>query len=470
MGVKRQQEASSTCTVVLVGDPRVGKTALVNRLVANKFTESYFKTSSSGERVEWNSTVAGRPIHYSIVDLGGSKGGASSSVSSKSTSTLSLHTNHTTSGSLKSSGIFREADVFMLCYRISDPGTLFTAINFWCPEIRCHAPTTPIILVGCQSDLRSDRDILSSLARRGQAPVSADQGLTLSQQSGCVLYTETSSKVNPQSVLSTFEVAALAKVSHMSRVPHHPNTRIDNMSISMMSLTPSSSTAVGKPMPPPVPPKPLIQNFPAFPQRISPPVPPKPRRAISTMALNSGPNSPIYDKENYFQPHHPHETGKMTTNYVSQNHLDQSMHQHHMYKSGFIHRPVSRSHLYSGGSSPRLSFKTSKDRSMSSLLSLSQRTPKMARKQTQNQEKTVTIKCQRMNAERQFEEVEVEVPAPIYETLRFYNSESSASSGMDTTSSRGSRHSGLERNTTSESFGAKTRTLTSRIKSLFGKT
>ena len=55
--------------------------------------------------------------------------------------------------------------------------------------------------------------------------MSSDQGLTLSQQAGCVLYTETSSKVNPQSVLSTFEVAALAKVSHMSRVPHHPNTR-----------------------------------------------------------------------------------------------------------------------------------------------------------------------------------------------------------------------------------------------------
>ena len=39
MGVKRQQDVTSTCTVVLVGDPRVGKTALVNRLVANKFTE-----------------------------------------------------------------------------------------------------------------------------------------------------------------------------------------------------------------------------------------------------------------------------------------------------------------------------------------------------------------------------------------------------------------------------------------------
>ena len=92
---------------------------------------------------------------FPFIYISGAKGGASCSVSSKSTSTLSLHTNHaTSSGSLKSSGIFREADVFLLCYRISDPGTLFTAINFWCPEIRCHAPTTPIILVGCQSDLR----------------------------------------------------------------------------------------------------------------------------------------------------------------------------------------------------------------------------------------------------------------------------------------------------------------------------
>ena len=86
----------------------------------------------------------------------GSKTSASASVSK---SNLSLHNTSSGSGgsngiSLKSAGIFREADVFLLCYRISDPASLFSAINFWCPEIRCYAPTTPIILVGCQSDLR----------------------------------------------------------------------------------------------------------------------------------------------------------------------------------------------------------------------------------------------------------------------------------------------------------------------------
>ena len=128
--------------------------------------------------------------------------------------------------------------------------------------------------------------------------------------------------------------------------------------------------------------------------------------------------------------------------------------------------------------SPKLSFKTTRDRSMSSLLSIgSQRTPKLPRKSsssantssnssnsnssfTQN-EKTVTIRCQRINPDKNntFEEVDVEVtiklefffynlcliisifnlsnilssmyhfyhikvPAPIFETLRFYNGNS----------------------------------------------
>ena len=78
--------------------------------------------------------------------------------------------------------------------------------------------------------------------------------------------------------------------------------------------------------------------------------------------------------------------------------------------------------------SPKLSFKTTRDRSMSSLLSIgSQRTPKVPRKSsssantssnssnsnssfTQN-EKTVTIRCQRINPDKNntFEEVDVEV-------------------------------------------------------------
>ena len=78
--------------------------------------------------------------------------------------------------------------------------------------------------------------------------------------------------------------------------------------------------------------------------------------------------------------------------------------------------------------SPKLSFKTTRDRSMSSLLSIgSQRTPKIARKSSSSantstnsgnsnsslpkNEKTVTIRCQRLNPNKNntMEEVDVEV-------------------------------------------------------------
>ena len=54
------------------------------------------------------------------------------------------------------------------------------------------------------------------LGKRGQAPVSVDQGLTLSQQMGCVMYVETSSRFARQTVVSAFEVAALAAFGQLA--------------------------------------------------------------------------------------------------------------------------------------------------------------------------------------------------------------------------------------------------------------
>ena len=172
---------------------------------------------------------------------------------------------------------------------------------------------------------RMDREILSTLARRGQAPVSTDQGLTLSQQSGCLYYLETSSKCAPKSAYSVLEVAALAKFGGHPGQRNHQNQHLPrNMSVSLMNLP-------NKIMPPPVPPKPMLHNNiptlgtnghqqvqPKILNHQPPPpmVPPKPRKAVSTMNLNYE-----HQKENLV-----------------------------------IHRPASRSNLLSG-SSPRLNFR-----------------------------------------------------------------------------------------------------------------
>jgi len=127
---------------------------------------------------------------------------------------------------------------------------------------------------------------------------------------------------------------------------------------------------------------------------------------------------------------------------------------------------------------PKNQVKSSRDKSMLSLLSI--RTPKTSRKNqsgsnstshTAAADKTVTIKCQRLNAEsKQYEEVDVEVPAPIYETLRFYNDGSDgSSSGNGHDHAAGGGGGGANNKSlivSSPAVGKKS--IASKIKSLFG--
>merc|ERR1711970_800759 len=145
-------------TVVTVGDSKVGKTALINRFCHDVFIENYAATSFN--RYISDSLVANKRVRYTIWDTAGV-------METNTTRTL----------------VFREADVFLLCYRISDPSSLFSAINHWVPELRNHAPSTPILLVGCASDERN------GTGRTG-AIVSSQQALAMSQQVEAVMYVE----------------------------------------------------------------------------------------------------------------------------------------------------------------------------------------------------------------------------------------------------------------------------------------
>ena len=133
-----------------------------------------------------------------------------------------------TSGSLETSTVralaYREADVFLLCYSIADPGTLFSCLDHWLPELRLQAPATPIILVGCQSDRRTASNSASS------SLVTSSQALAVSQQIGAVMYVETSARASRRAVSSVMEVAALTSLGELrssasspaKTQPNHP--------------------------------------------------------------------------------------------------------------------------------------------------------------------------------------------------------------------------------------------------------
>ena len=76
------------------------------------------------------------------------------------------------------------------------------------PEIRRYRSNVPVILCGCQSDLRADPEVIASLGKRGRQPVSPEQALAICCDVGAANYVETSAVTSE--VIEAFEVAGLA--------------------------------------------------------------------------------------------------------------------------------------------------------------------------------------------------------------------------------------------------------------------
>ncbi|CAB4059952.1 unnamed protein product [Lepeophtheirus salmonis] len=185
-----------------------------------------------------------------------------------------------------------------------------------------------------------NKDIITNLASQGLAPISAEQGLTVSHQIQAVLYIETSAKSSHRAALSAFE-----NRSHFPSIPcTTSSSQIKKHSLS--SCTSKASCATSRLLGPPKQRKPLLSRT-------------------------------------------------------------------------FINKSLLHLHQVSESNSQQQPFKVvSRERSLLNLSGATPRTPKTQRKE---RERMVTIKCQRLTLDKRREEVDVEVPAPIYETLRFYN-------------------------------------------------
>lgn len=326
----------------------------------------------------------------------------------------------------------------MLCYKISDPTTLFSALNHWYQEIRDEAPAAPIVLVGCGSDLRNDRDVLAALAKVGRAPVSVDQALSFTQQIGGVMYVETSSKTSARAAVSAFEVAGLASLGLLAPQQVASSASQSSVGTSSVSTIKSNGSDGGSGVTPRSTPSPRsinkkqrfssctttpsdsLERKDTLSGIVDPAAPGLERhhRFWETLRQQEGPD-PATGAEEAVIPKvagsppraapEPPRVGGMMTRSVST-----------------PRNPASGA----GGHARSASLScTTKARSINSIpsttLSLGSKTPKSTRKSAKPEEATVTIKCQRLTADKNYEEIEVEVPVPIYETIQMYNDTSS---------------------------------------------
>ncbi|KAL3083113.1 hypothetical protein niasHS_010915 [Heterodera schachtii] len=159
---------------VLVGDPCVGKTALIVAYTRNGFCERYSPTAFDNYSVtvcsEFDSI---RPLSYS------------------------------------------GASVFLLCFNVTRPSSLNSATQRWLPEIRSLAPSAPILLIGTQSDRRLISHRSETVETKAMAQLS--ERLELSSWLEC-------SAVTQHNLKEVFDLAILQGLCHEQKLPAARNS------------------------------------------------------------------------------------------------------------------------------------------------------------------------------------------------------------------------------------------------------
>ncbi|KAJ6663868.1 hypothetical protein lerEdw1_009949 [Lerista edwardsae] len=152
---------------VLLGDGAVGKTSLALSYSTNGFPARYVPTAL--DRFSAVVLVDGAPVRLQLCDTAGQD-----------------------EFDVLRQVCYPKADVVLLCFSVVSPTSFHNVSEKWYPEVRRHCPSTPVLLVGTQSDLRQDVKVLIALARRREEPVAPAAAGALSAKLGLVGYVECS--------------------------------------------------------------------------------------------------------------------------------------------------------------------------------------------------------------------------------------------------------------------------------------
>ena len=253
---------------------------------------------------------------------------------------------------LISSCLVEEVDVVMLCFSIPSPPTLVSAVQTWVP----HLLQVPLLLVGCQGDLRTDRNILSSLIRQGLTPVTANQAMFFARQIEAVMYVETKAILSNKSAISAFELAAKTRLGLFSRQS------------SMMS----SSSSITSP---------LIKQ--------------RSRSSCRETSRSKSDQNPDF-WQRFKSPSSSRRSRTKSPVSVT----------------------FSSLRLREGNSRSKSSTRSDTN-SVISVSTKRDKTPKMSRRLSgqEQAEKVVVIKCMRLNREKDYEEIEIELPEAVFDNL-----------------------------------------------------
>ncbi|XDC67930.1 hypothetical protein R6Z07M_019112 [Ovis aries] len=184
---------------VLVGDGAVGKTSLVVSYTTNGYPTEYIPTAF--DNFSAVVSVDGRPVKLQLCDTAGQD---------EFDKLRPL--------------CYTNADIFLLCFSVVGPSSFQNVSEKWVPEIRCHCPKAPIILVGTQSDLREDVKVLIELDKCKEKPVPEEAARLCAEEIKATSYIECSA-LTQKNLKEVFDAAIVAGIQYSDSQQQPKNSK-----------------------------------------------------------------------------------------------------------------------------------------------------------------------------------------------------------------------------------------------------
>ncbi|TNM91935.1 rho-related GTP-binding protein RhoF [Takifugu flavidus] len=181
--------------IVIVGDGGCGKTSLLMVYAKGDFPEKY--APSVFEKYVTTVSVGGKEIKLNLYDTAGQE-------------------DYDRLRPLS----YQEANLVLVCFDVTNPTSFDNVLIKWFPEVRHFCRDTPVILIGCKTDLRTDKECIRKLKATHQAPITYIQGEDTRQQMNAELYLECSAKYQ-ENVEEIFREATKKTLAFIRKQKNH---------------------------------------------------------------------------------------------------------------------------------------------------------------------------------------------------------------------------------------------------------
>ncbi|KAF2987571.1 hypothetical protein EK904_013244 [Melospiza melodia maxima] len=120
---------------------------------------------------------------------------------------------------------YQNTNVVLICYDVMNPTSYDNVAAKWYPEVNHFCRGVPLVLIGCKTDLRKDKEQLRRLRAARQEPITYNQGEAACKEINAQIYLECSAKCR-ENIENVFKEATTIALSAMKKAKGHRKRKV----------------------------------------------------------------------------------------------------------------------------------------------------------------------------------------------------------------------------------------------------